>query len=89
MTRNTARRLLLLFCCTAYVLALGAVWIWIAWALAVAMGLIGPLIAFIIGNAPVVKPLVEVADVGALPREDVKRLLNDLRAEMMRQGRAA
>lgn len=59
MNARTARRLLLLFCCTAYVLALGAVWIWIAWALAVAMGLIGPAIAYIIASWPTTDEAVE------------------------------
>ena len=59
MTHHTARRLLLLFCCTAYVLALGAVWLWVFWALAVAAGLIGPAIAFIIANEPSTAETVE------------------------------
>lgn len=74
MQPDVFRRFLLVVACTAYVLALGAVWLWLAWALAVAAGVIGPLIALLLSVESVEKPAHPTApEVEGLSRRDIAR----------------
>lgn len=74
MSRDVFRRFLLVVACTTYVLALGAVWLWLAWALAVACGVIGPLLALLFSVESVEKAAAASApEVEGLSRRDIER----------------
>ena len=66
MTVDVFRRLLLLAACTVYVLALGAVWVWVAWPVAIAAGVLGPALAIVL-------TLERVADPAAHERQGLRR----------------
>jgi uracil DNA glycosylase len=76
VTPDSFRRLLLIVACTAYLVGLGAVWIWVAWQLAVFAGVGGLLLALILTvepSTPAEHAGAGVASLEGLSRRDITR----------------
>jgi hypothetical protein len=52
VTPDSFRRLLLIVVCTAYLIGLGSVWMWLAWQLAMFAGVGGVLLAVVLTVEP-------------------------------------